>query len=256
MKIAGIGIVVVGGASGLGLATAQLLREIGANVGVMDLEASASWDGPFVQADVTLEQEVASGFALLVQEIGPLRAVVNTAGIGSAALSVGTGASLEVAQFRRVLEVNALGTFIVAREAAEQMLQVGPDEDGERGVLVHTSSIVSLEGQVGTTAYAAGKGAINAMTLPLARELARFGIRVMTIAPGIFETRMFNRAPPPMLEWLHGQVQYPYRPGYPREYAAMARHIIENPMLNGDTLRLDGAYRVGPGSADHYETHA
>lgn len=252
MKLAASGVVVAGGASGLGLATARLLRETGARVGVLDLEGPGGWDGPFCQADVTDEVQVQAAFEQLEGDTAPLRGLVNTAGLGSAALSIGPDATLTAEQFRRVIEVNALGTFIVAQTAGNRMLRHDPDERGERGVMLHTSSIVSLEGQVGTCAYAAGKGAINAMTLPLAREFARFGIRVVTIAPGIFETRMFNRAPPPMLAWLHEQVQFPPRPGDPAEFAAMARHVFENPMLNGDTLRLDGAFRVGAGGAHQY----
>jgi 3-hydroxyacyl-CoA dehydrogenase / 3-hydroxy-2-methylbutyryl-CoA dehydrogenase len=249
MRIDGSGVIVAGGASGLGLATAQTLRQAGARVGVIDMAGPGGWDGAFAQADITDEDQVKAAFAALAGATGQLRGMLNTAGTGHSGLSAGPGASVTAAGFRRVLDVNALGSFIMSRVAAEAMIPSEPDANGERGVLVNTSSIVAMEGQIGTAAYAAAKGAVNAMTLPLAREFARYGIRIMTIAPGIFETPMFTNAKGPMVEWLREQVQFPARPGEASEFAAMVRHIFENPMLNGDTIRLDGAYRVPPGQA-------
>lgn len=250
MRIDGGGVVVCGGASGLGLETAQVLRKAGAKVGVIDLAGPGGWDGAFAPADVRDEDQVRAAFTTLAPDIGPLRGMVNTAGVGGSGLCAGPGASLTVETFRKVVEVNTVGSFILCKVAADLMIAGAPDADGERGVLVNTSSIVATEGQIGTTAYAAAKGGIDAMTLPLAREFARHGVRVVTIAPGIFETPMFSNARGPMVSWLRAQVQFPARPGASSEFAAMARHILENPMLNGTTIRLDGAYRVPPGQAE------
>lgn len=251
MKITDSGVLVTGGASGLGLAAAQALRSAGARVGVIDIAGPGGWDGAFQQADVSDDEGVRRAFAALRPEIGELRALVNPAGTSGSGLCIGPGPTVDLARFRRALEVNTLGSFIMCRLAAQEMAGLEPNEDGERGVLINVSSIVSLEGQLGTAGYAAAKGGINAMTLPLAREFAPFGIRVMTVACGIFETPMFRAggsAKGGMVEWLLDQVQFPARPGHPSEFAAMVRHIIENPMLNGDVLRLDGAFRVPPGT--------
>lgn len=250
MRLEGIGVIVGGGASGLALVTAQALAAAGARVGVIDVAGRGGWTGPFAPADVTDEVQVRAAFEALSTEIGPLRAMVNCAGTGGSGLMAGPGATLSVETFRRVVEVNTVGSFIMCKVAADQMIAQPPAADGERGVLINTSSIVSMEGQIGTTAYAAAKGGINAMTLPMTREFARHGVRVVTIAPGIFETPMFSQAKGPMVEWLRRQVQFPRRPGEASEFAAMVRHVIENPMLNGTTLRLDGAYRVPPGEAE------
>ena len=253
MKLTGSGIVVTGGASGLGLASAQLLREAGARVGVIDIAGRGAWDGAFQQADVSDEAGVERALASLRSEIGGIRGLVNPAGVSGSGLCVGPGRNVGVERFRRALEVNTLGSFIMCSQVAEAMLDLEPDEDGERGVLINVSSIVSLEGQQGTAGYAAAKGGINAMTLPLAREFSPFGIRVMTIAPGIFETPMFRAggsARGEMVQWLEQQVQFPARPGNPSEFAAMVRHIFENRMLNGFVLRLDGAYRVPAGTRE------
>ena len=252
MKLRGPGVIVTGGASGLGLATAQALQEAGARVGVLDIAGPGGWDGPFANADVSDEKQVRAALDSLKPSTGQLCGMVNPAGRSGSGLCVGEGATLDVETFRKALEVNTLGSFIMCKLVAEEMLKATPDADGERGVLINVSSIVACEGQLGTAGYAASKGGINAMTLPLAREFARFGIRVVTIAPGIFETPMFNRggkAKGGMVDWLRQQVQFPARPGNPREFGALVRHIFENPMLNGDVLRLDGAYRVPPGTA-------
>jgi NAD(P)-dependent dehydrogenase (short-subunit alcohol dehydrogenase family) len=250
MKVDGIGFIVTGGASGLGLATAKLMRESGARVGVIDINGPGGWDGAFAKADVSDEDAVSAALDELKPATGQLHGMLNAAGGGGSGLFLGEGARLDVARFRRALEVNTLGSFIMCKQIGERMLKATPDANGERGVLINVSSIVAEEGQMGTAGYAAAKGGVAAMTLVIARELARFGIRAMTIAPGIFETPMLNaggHAGGPMREALRSAVQFPARPGDPSEFAAMAKHIVENPMLNGLTLRLDGAYRVPPG---------
>lgn len=249
MQLAGAGVVVSGGGSGLGLASAQAFREAGARVGVVDL-TPGDWDGPFARADVRDPGEVAAAFDDLMRETGPVRGSLNCAGSGGSGLCAGPGATLGVDTFRRVMEVHTLGAFVIAKTAAERMFGNAPDAAGERGVLVNVSSIVAMEGQVGTSAYAAAKGGVNAMTLPLAREFAPMGVRVVTVAPGIFETPMFTKAKGPMVSWLREQVQFPHRPGQPAEFATMVRSIFENPMLNGEVIRLDGAFRVPPGRRD------
>jgi NAD(P)-dependent dehydrogenase (short-subunit alcohol dehydrogenase family) len=249
MRIAGSGVIVTGGASGLGLATARLLREAGATVGVVDRAGKGGWDGPFVLADVSEEEQIRAAFRTLAASGFALRGVVHCAGGGQVGLCIGEGATLTVEGFRKTLAINTLGSFVVFKTAAELMLGNTPDADGERGVLVGVSSIVAQEGQIGTSSYAASKGGVEAMILPLAREFARFGIRVAGIAPGIFETPMFARGAGPRSDWLRAQVQFPARTGRPEEFAAMARHILENGMLNGATIRLDGAFRVPPGTA-------
>lgn len=249
MQLAGAGVVVSGGGSGLGLASARRFREAGARVGVIDL-APGDWDGPFARADARVEREVAAGFDDLATEIGAVRGALNCAGAGGSGLCAGPGATLDVDTFRRVLEIHALGAFVICKVAAERMFGNPPDAADERGVLVNVSSIVAMEGQVGTSAYAAAKGGVNAMTLPLAREFAPFGVRVVTIAPGIFETPMFTQAKGRMVAWLREQVQFPARPGQPDEFAAMVRSVFENPMLNGEVIRLDGAFRVPPGERE------
>ena len=249
MKIEGTGFVVAGGGSGLGLATARVLKERGACVGVLDL-GRGEWDGAFAQADIANESQVNAAFDALGEELGVVRGLLNTAGIGHSGLSAGPGRKVTADGFRRVLEVNTLGSFLLAQALVERLVHTEPDDHGERGVIVNTSSIVAMEGQIGTAAYAAAKGGINAMTLPLAREFARFGVRVITIAPGIFETPMFSNARGPMVDWLRDQVQFPDRPGDAIEFAEMVAHIATNRMLNGTVVRLDGAYRVPPGRHD------
>ncbi len=248
MQIEGSGVIVTGGASGLGLATASAFRDAGANVGIIDRAGAGGWNGPVAKADISSEDEVRNAFVTLKPQIGQLRCIVNCAAMGGAGISVGDDATLTVELFRKTLLVNTLGSFIITKLAAEDMRHAPPDEDGQRGVCILVSSIVAMEGQVGTSSYAASKGGVNAMILPLAREFAGFGVRVMGIAPGIFETPMFQGGPPAMVSWLREQVQFPKRTGRPSEFAAMARHIFENPMLNGEVIRLDGAYRVPPGT--------
>ncbi|RIV75572.1 SDR family NAD(P)-dependent oxidoreductase [Pelagerythrobacter aerophilus] len=249
MKIKGSGFVIAGGGSGLGLTTALSLREAGARVGVLDLK-QGEWDGAFAHADVADETGVDRALDALASEIGQLRGLINTTGIGHSGLSAGPDRKVTAEGFRRVLDVNTLGSFILAQAAAERMIASEADKQGERGVIINTSSIVAFEGQIGTAAYAAAKGGINAMTLPLAREFGPYGIRVVTIAPGIFETPMFSQARGPMVDWLREQVIYPDRPGDAVEFAEMVAHIVCNRMLNGTVIRLDGAYRVPSGRHD------
>jgi NAD(P)-dependent dehydrogenase (short-subunit alcohol dehydrogenase family) len=249
MKIEGSGVIVAGGGSGLGHATAVMLRDAGAKVGVVDLKQGA-WNGAFAEADVADDQSVERAFDVLARDTGTLRALLNTTGTGHSGLSAGPGRKVTAAGFRRVLDVNTLGSFILAQAAAERMIAADADEEGERGVIINTSSIVAQEGQIGTAAYAAAKGGIDAMTLPLAREFARYGVRVLTIAPGIYETPMFSNARGPMVDWLREQVQFPNRPGHAGEFAEAVLHLIHNRMFNGTTFRIDGAYRVPPGRSD------
>jgi NAD(P)-dependent dehydrogenase (short-subunit alcohol dehydrogenase family) len=249
MDISGRGVVVTGGNSGLGLETARACRALGANVGVIDLQGDGPWDGALVQADVSDAAAVEAAYQSLKTSLGSVYGVVNCAGGGGSGLCVGPGATLTPEGFRKALMVNAFGSFVSCRAAAELMRSNTPDTTGERGVLVNISSIVAMEGQIGTAGYAAAKGAILGMTLPLARELARFGVRVMTIAPGIFDTPMFLNARGPMVDWLRQQVQFPARAGQASEFASMILQIFQNPMLNGEVIRLDGAFRVPPGEA-------
>jgi len=261
MKIEGSGVIVAGGGSGLGHVTAVALREAGAKVGVLDMNPGA-WDGPYAEADVSDEDAVERAFDALAPDIGTLRVMLNTTGrqvtrgggTSHVGLCAGPGRTVTAAAFRRALEVNTLGSFILLQAAAERMIAADPDDHGERGVIINTSTTVSLEGQLGTAAYAASKGGVNAMTLPLAREFARHGVRVMTIAPGIFETPMFSNARGPMVDWLRGLVEFPDRPGHPQEYADCVRTIVENRMFNGDVIRIDGALRVPAGRHDWWES--
>ncbi|MGW4489282.1 3-hydroxyacyl-CoA dehydrogenase [Amycolatopsis sp. NPDC004368] len=249
MDISNTVALVTGGASGLGLATVRELRKRGAKVVVVDLPTSdgaaiaAELDCAFAPADVTNEADVRVAVDAAAS-LGDLRVVVNCAGIGSAVKTVGKkGAFPEV--FTKVVSVNLIGTFNVIRLAAERMAQV--DAVGEeRGVIVNTASVAAYDGQVGQAAYSASKGGIVGMTLPIARDLASLRIRVMTIAPGLFHTPLFATLPQEAIESLGAQVPHPSRLGDPVEYAALACHIVENPMLNGETIRLDGAIRMAP----------
>jgi NAD(P)-dependent dehydrogenase (short-subunit alcohol dehydrogenase family) len=228
VQIAGRTFLVTGGKSGLGEATAQLLDAEGARVVVADLP----------ETDVTDAEAVRE----LVASCDELHGAVNCAGIGGGARVIG----FPLDRFRRVIEVNLIGTFNVIRLAAARMLGNAPNAAGERGVLVNTASIAAFEGQIGQAAYAASKGGVVGMTLSLARDLAGAGIRVVTIAPGLFGTPMLMGLPAPAREALAASIPFPRRLGDPAEYAALACHILENPMLNGEVIRLDGALRMAP----------
>jgi NAD(P)-dependent dehydrogenase (short-subunit alcohol dehydrogenase family) len=241
---------VTGGASGLGLATVKALHGAGAQVVIVDLPSS---DGEavakdlgvvFAPGDVTSESDVSSALDL-AQELGTLRVAVNCAGIGNAAKTVGKQGPFPLGDFTKVVTVNLIGTFNVIRLAAERISRNEPIGE-ERGVIINTASVAAYEGQIGQAAYSASKGGIVGMTLPIARDLASLQIRVVTIAPGLFHTPLFATLSDDAIKSLGAQVPHPSRLGDPTEYAALAQHIVENPMLNGETIRLDGAIRMAP----------
>jgi NAD(P)-dependent dehydrogenase (short-subunit alcohol dehydrogenase family) len=235
---------VTGGASGLGQAAALALKARGYKVVVLDLKRGEE-DLPYVEGDVVREGDVERAVAEAVAQ-GPLFAVVNAAGIGLARKILGRDGPHDLESFWRVLEVNLVGTFNVLRLAAWAMRENPPDGEGQRGVIVNTASVAAYEGQIGQAAYAASKGGVVALTLPAARELAEWGIRVVTIAPGLFDTPLLQGLPERAKASLAEQVPFPRRLGRPEEYAALVLHILENPMLNGEVVRLDGALRMAP----------
>ncbi len=245
---------ITGGGSGLGAGTARLFVESGANVIVADLNAETGQQvaaelgdrARFVQTDVTSEESVQQAVDLALQAFGSLHGAVNCAGIAIAERVVGRDGVHDLGRFAKAVEVNLIGTFNVIRLAAAVMTQTEPTAGGERGVIVNTASVAAFDGQIGQAAYSASKGGVVSMTLPIARELARFGIRVVTIAPGIFDTPMLADLPEAARESLAKQVPFPPRLGQPAEYAALVKHIIENEMLNGEVIRLDGAIRMAP----------
>ncbi|APD08507.1 MULTISPECIES: SDR family NAD(P)-dependent oxidoreductase [Thermus] len=235
---------VTGGASGLGRAAALALKARGYRVVVLDLKRGEE-DLPYVEGDVREAADVARAVAL-AEEAGPLFAVVNAAGIGLAQKILGREGPHDLEAFRKVVEVNLVGTFNVLRLAAWAMRENPPDGEGQRGVIVNTASVAAYEGQIGQAAYAASKGGVVALTLPAARELAEWGIRVVTIAPGLFDTPLLQGLPEKAKASLAAQVPFPRRLGRPEEYALLVLHILENPMLNGEVVRLDGALRMAP----------
>ncbi|MGW6693645.1 3-hydroxyacyl-CoA dehydrogenase [Rhodococcus sp. NPDC054953] len=244
--------VVTGGASGLGLATVKALLADGAQVVIIDLPASngevvAKELGDrvrFAAADVTDEAAVAEALDV-AESLGPLRVAVNCAGIGNAVKTVGKQGVFPLDAFKKVVDVNLFGTFNVLRLAAERIAGTEP-VDGERGVIINTASVAAFDGQIGQAAYSASKGGVVGMTLPIARDLASLLIRVVTIAPGLFKTPLLGSLPEEAQRSLGGQVPHPSRLGDPAEYGALAAHIVSNPMLNGETIRLDGAIRMAP----------
>jgi NAD(P)-dependent dehydrogenase (short-subunit alcohol dehydrogenase family) len=238
---------VAGGGSGLGAATTRTLEEAGANVVVADLRGKgAGTNARFVEADVTDEGSVKDAIDAALRAFGGLHGAINCAGVASAEKVLGREGSHSLATFSKVVEVNLVGTFNVIRLAAEAMARNEPTEGGERGVIINTASVAAFDGQIGQAAYAASKGGVAAMTLPVARELARHGIRVVAIAPGIFDTPMLAGLPRAARESLGRQMPFPSRLGRPEEFAALVRHIIENEMLNGEVVRLDAAIRLAP----------
>jgi 3-hydroxyacyl-CoA dehydrogenase/3-hydroxy-2-methylbutyryl-CoA dehydrogenase len=247
MKIEGLDALVVGGSSGLGAATAQLLRERGANVAVADLKPPPEGAGlPFIETDVQDEEKVKSTIESAYEMLGGLRFCVNCAGVGWAERTIGREGPANPMPFEITLGVNLIGMYRVLRHAAWVMSKNEPDEDGNRGAFVMTASIAAFDGQIGQTAYAASKAGIVGLTLPAARDLARVGIRVCTIAPGTFDTPLLAALPKEAREALGTAIPHPSRLGQPREFAALAVHIAENQMLNGETIRLDGALRMPP----------
>ena len=252
METQGKTFLVSGGGSGLGAATAQLLAAVGGNVVIADIrresgEATANSIGAkFVECNVTDEESVKKAIATAVESFGSLQGVINCAGIGVAEKTVGKDGAHSLASFTRVININLIGTFNVIRLAAEQMAKQEPNASGERGVIINTASIAAFDGQIGQAAYSASKGGIVGMTLPIARDLCKLGIRVVTIAPGLFDTPLLAGLPEQVKQVLGSQVPFPPRLGQPSEYAALAKHIIENEMLNGEVIRLDGALRMAP----------
>jgi NAD(P)-dependent dehydrogenase (short-subunit alcohol dehydrogenase family) len=255
MEIQGSATLVTGGGSGLGEATARALVARGGRVAILDLarsrgkEVAASLGAAalFAETDVASEEQVSAAIAAAVRAFGGVRGVVNCAGIGTAGRTVDKeGKPFDLALFRKTIEVNLIGSFNVIRLAAAQMLKQQPDAGGERGVIVNTASIAAFEGQIGQCAYSASKGGVVGMTLPIARDLAASGIRVCTIAPGLFATPMLMGLPEPARVALGKSIPFPPRLGDPAEYGALVCHIFENPMLNGEVIRLDGALRMAP----------
>lgn len=252
MDIAGASALITGGASGLGLATARRLADAGARVVLVDLPSSAGAEraaelgGDFAPADVTDPGQVAAAVAVAGAH-GPLRVVVNCAGIAPPAKVLDRdGAPTDLAHFERIVRVNLIGTYNVIAQASAAIARTEPADGGDRGVIVNTASVAAFDGQIGQPAYSASKGGVHAMTLPIARELARHGIRVCTIAPGIMETPMLASLPEAAQASLGQQVPYPARLGRPDEYAGLVLEIVRNGYLNGETIRLDGAIRMAP----------
>jgi 3-hydroxyacyl-CoA dehydrogenase / 3-hydroxy-2-methylbutyryl-CoA dehydrogenase len=254
MKIQGCVALVTGGASGLGEATVRRLVGAGAHAVILDRPGSAGDDvaralgerAAFAPADVTNPNEVAAAVKLAVERFGTVHVAVNCAGVGAAMRTVTKQGPMPLEIFAKVIAVNLTGTFNVLRLAAAQMARNTPNEEGERGVIVNTASAAAFDGQIGQAAYSASKGGVVAMTLPIARDLASLGIRVMTIAPGTFDTPMLAMLPDDQRQALAAQIPFPPRLGHPTEFAALACHIVENAMLNGETIRLDGALRMPP----------
>lgn len=245
MEIPGRTFLVAGGGSGLGAATVRMLEGAGANVVVADLKGEPGPNTRFIETDVTDEASVRSAVEAAARS-GEIRGVVNCAGVAIAEKALGRDGPHSLDSFTKVIGINLIGTFNVVRLAAAAMVGNEPGEDGGRGVIVNTASVAAFDGQIGQAAYAASKGGVASMTLPLAREFARSGIRVATIAPGLFDTPMMAGLPEEARKSLGNQVPFPSRLGRPEEYAALVRHIVENDMLNGEVIRLDGAIRMAP----------
>jgi len=255
MQLQDKGVLVTGGASGLGAACVRLLTQAGAKVVIADLNSEAgialatehSHTGAstlFVKTNVVEEESVQAAVRTAVETFGGLHVLINCAGIGIAEKVLGKNGPHSLESFSKVIQVNLIGTFNAIRLAAAEMAENTPNEEGERGVIINTASVAAFEGQIGQAAYSASKGGIVGLTLPIARELASYGIRVMTIAPGLFDTPLLAGLPEPARISLGQQVPFPQRLGRPGEYAALAKHIIENEMLNGEVIRLDGGIRM------------
>lgn len=252
MNIQGQTAIVTGGGSGLGAATARALAEKGAKVALFDINLEAAQKladeigGLALACNVSSAGDAEQAVSRVVDELGSPRVLVNCAGIANAGRIVGRDGPHDLELYRRVIEVNLIGSFNMLRLVSDVAAKLEPLETGERGVIISTASVAAFDGQIGQAAYASSKAGIAALTLPAARELARFGIRVMAIAPGIFGTPMLLAMPQEVQDSLAASIPFPSRLGKPEEYAALALHIIENPMLNGETIRLDGAIRMAP----------
>ena len=245
--------IVTGGGSGLGAATAEMVVASGGNVVIADVKAEGEalaqklgQQARFVKTDVTSEEQGKAAVDLALSAFGGLQGLVNCAGIAIGEKTVGKDGPHQLATFARVISINLIGTFNMIRLAADAMSRLQPNAAGERGLIINTASVAAFDGQIGQAAYSASKGGVVGMTLPIARDLSRSGIRVVTIAPGIFETPMLLGMPPEVQESLGKQVPFPSRLGKPAEYAQLVKSIAENVMLNGETIRLDGAIRMGP----------
>lgn len=253
MEIKNCAALVSGAGSGLGAATARALSARGAKVAVLDIhldnakKVATEINGLALACDVTDEKSVQQALELARTEHGPARICINCAGIGPSKRMVGQAGPMPLAEFRQVIEVNLIGTFNLMRLVSADMIPLEPfGESMERGVMINTASVAAFEGQIGQTAYSASKGGVVGLTLPAARELAQFGIRVVTIAPGLIDTPLFDKIPVEAKTALASMVPFPKRLGHPYEYAELAMHIIENAMLNGTVIRLDGALRMQP----------
>lgn len=255
MEMKGLGVVVTGGGSGLGEATARAFAAKGAQIAILDLAKSngaaivkeLGGKSFFVECDVTSGEQASAAIDKAVATFGAIHVLVNCAGIGTPGKVLGkNNVPLELENFRRVVEINLIGTFNVTRLAAAKMVTNEPNNEGERGVIINTASVAAFDGQIGQPAYSASKGGVVGMTLPIARELAQAGVRCVTIAPGIFETPMLMGLPESARKSLGASVPFPARLGRPDEYASLASYIVEMPMLNGETIRLDGAIRMAP----------
>jgi len=254
MKLQDCRAIVTGGASGLGEATVRNIVQNGGKSVIFDqseengvrLQNELGEAVLFLKADVTKEEDIQEAINKAAEFMGGVNTVVNCAGIGIAEKVLGRNGAHNLALFSKVINVNLIGSFNVIRLAAEKMTNNEVNDQNERGVIINTASVAAYDGQIGQAAYSASKGGIVGMTLPIARELARYGIRVMTIAPGLFHTPMFDTLPQEARESLGKMVPFPPRLGFPNEYAQLVQSIIENPMLNGETIRLDGAIRMQP----------
>ena len=253
MKISAMAALVTGGGSGLGAETARELARQGAKVAVLDINEAAAKavaaeiGGLALRCDITDTASVNAALDAASEAHGPARVLMNVAGIGGARRLVGKdGTPMPIEDFQRIVNVNLVGTFNVIRLVAAQMLKLDPMDDGERGVIVNTASVAAYDGQVGQEAYAASKGGIVSLTLPLARDLAQFGVRVCTIAPGLFLTPLLHELPQEVQQSLAASIPFPKRLGKPEEFAQLASHIVTNASLNGEVIRLDGALRLPP----------
>jgi NAD(P)-dependent dehydrogenase (short-subunit alcohol dehydrogenase family) len=252
MKISGIAAVITGGGSGIGAAIARNLAAQGAKVAVLDVNTANAeavaleLGGLALTGDVTSADSVAAALAAAKAAHGAARLVVNCAGIATAGRILGRDGPHDLGLFRRVIEINLIGSFNVLRLAAADMVGLEPLEDGERGLIVNTASVAAYEGQIGQAAYSASKGGIVGLTLPAARELSKFGIRVVTMAPGLIETPLFANLSPEAVESLVASTLFPHRLGKPEELAKLVQHIAENVLINGETIRIDGAIRLAP----------
>ncbi len=254
MKIEGKTAMVTGGASGLGMATVRNLHSLGANVVIADMNAEngkafcseLGSNAAFAETNVTQTETVQAAVDLAVEKFGGIHALINCAGTGSAMKTVGKGGPHDLNAFKQLIDLNLVGTFDAIRLAAFKMQDNEPDENGERGVIVNCASIAAFDGQIGQVAYAASKAGVVGMSLTIARDMARSGIRCCTICPGVFNTPLMAFAPEEMKTAIAANIPFPPRLGEPSEFAALAQHIIENPYLNGETIRLDGAVRLQP----------